>query len=92
MHLHFCKNVLGVRLQTQNAFIYGELGRSTLTNHNKLQMIKYWFKILKSNDTRYIKNIYNIMLRDLDNRPGKNNWAKSIKLYFGKFRFYSCLA
>jgi len=27
IHMHFCKSILGVRSQTNNNFIYGELGR-----------------------------------------------------------------
>ena len=30
VHLQFCKQLLGVRQQTQNTFIYGELGRHPL--------------------------------------------------------------
>ena len=30
VHLQFCKQVLGLRSQTQNTFVYGELGRYPL--------------------------------------------------------------
>ena len=30
IHIHFCKHILGVRGQTQNNFVYGELGRTSL--------------------------------------------------------------
>jgi len=30
-HVHFCKNILEGRGETQNNFVYGELGR---TSHN----------------------------------------------------------
>jgi len=33
IHVQCCKQILGVRKQTQNNFIYGELGRSTIKNH-----------------------------------------------------------
>ena len=32
-HLQFCKHLLGVRIQTQNNFVYGELRRVPLRNH-----------------------------------------------------------
>lgn len=47
---------------------------------------------MNTNDTRYIKTMYYVMLRDLDYRPDIYNWAKSIKTYFGQFRFLSCFA
>ena len=31
-HLQFCKHLLGVKIQTQNNFIYGELGRVSVRN------------------------------------------------------------
>jgi len=30
IHMHFCKSILGVRSQTNNNFVYGELGRYPL--------------------------------------------------------------
>ena len=30
LHLHFCKQILGVKKSTQNDFVYGELGRTQL--------------------------------------------------------------
>ena len=32
IHLRFCKQLLGVRVQLQNNFIYRELGRTSLRN------------------------------------------------------------
>ena len=32
-HLQLCKQLLGVKIQTQNNFVYGELGRVPLRNH-----------------------------------------------------------
>ena len=41
IHIRFCKHVLGVRLQTQNNFVYGELGRYPLTIKRLVKMMKY---------------------------------------------------
>lgn len=88
VHLHFCKNLLGVRLQTQNSFIYGELGRTPLKNDRIIRVVKYWFKLLKCDNTKYVKKIYNMMLNDIDRLPNKKCWAKSIKTLFENLGFY----
>ena len=41
VHLQFCKKLLGVKQCTQNDFIYGELGRTSLTVERHLRIIKY---------------------------------------------------
>ena len=79
IHLHFCKNLLGVKKQTQNDFIYGELGRTTLLNKRVIHVIKYWLKIVQLEDMKYVKCIYNMMKSDLDSYPNIKNWAKSVK-------------
>jgi hypothetical protein len=40
IHLKFCKELLGVRSQTQNNFVYGELGRTPLKNKFYINVIK----------------------------------------------------
>ena len=51
VHLQFCKHFLGVKIQTQNNFIYEELGRLPVRNHRLFNIIRYWFKILQYDDT-----------------------------------------
>lgn len=58
VHLLFCKTLLGVIKGTQNDFIYGEFGRRTsLLVKRQYFIIKYWFKILNRNESKYIKYI-----------------------------------
>ena len=40
IHLQFCKQVLGLRSQTQNTFIYGELGRYPLKLMRVIRVVK----------------------------------------------------
>ena len=54
VHLQFCKRLLGVKKTTQNDFIYGELGRTSCITKRYILIIKYWFKILLSEDVKYI--------------------------------------
>ena len=79
VHLQFCKTMLGVKRTTQNDFVYGELGRCDLRTQRLVSIIKYWFKILISDDNKYIKGVYTMMLYDLDIKPNKQNWASSVK-------------
>ena len=79
VHLQFCKTLLGVKRTTQNDFVYGELGRLDLKHYRLISIIKYWFKILACDNTKYIKNVYSMMLNDLEVRQNKQNWASSVR-------------
>ena len=79
VHLQFCKRLLGVKKTTQNDFIYGELGRTTCIIRRYLLIIKFWFKILSSGSTKYIKLVYHMMLNDLDRNPALTNWASLLR-------------
>ena len=79
IQLHFCKQLLGVKRQTQNAFIYGELGRLPLQQRRYLSIIKYWLKITRCHETKYIKIVYNIMLTDLLRYPNRTSWVSNVK-------------
>ena len=79
VHLQFCKKVLGVKKNTQNDFVYGELGRTSFITHRYLIIIKYWLKVLKMSDVKYVKIVYNMMLSDFESTPNKINWASLVK-------------
>ena len=79
MHLQFCKGLLGVKKSTQNDFVYGELGRITLITKRYVSIIKYWFKILRSSENKYINFTYKIMFSDLERRPNATSWAPLVK-------------
>ena len=84
MHMQFCKQILGVKRQTQNGFIYGELGRLPLSQYRIYAIIKYWLKILRARETKYVKYCYDMMLNDLELHPHKNNWASDVKQVLDK--------
>ena len=50
LHLKFCKSILGVKLNTCNAAVYSELGRYPLFIKRYEQIIKYWLKIIHSDN------------------------------------------
>lgn len=88
VHLQFCKKLLGVKRSTQNDFVYGELGREPLQNKIFCLIISYWFKILTVADNKYIKYMYQLMLRDIENKPNTINWASKLKLLLSTLGFY----
>ena len=50
--LHFCKNILGVKKTTQTDGVYGELDRMPLQNMRLYCIIKFWIKILHTNENK----------------------------------------
>ncbi len=88
IHLKFCKRLLGVKLCTQNDFIYGELGRTTLQTNRFYNIIKYWFKVIGSSERKYINIIYKMMLNDIVERPNKTNWASHVKELLASLGFH----
>ena len=79
LHMKFCKTILGVKKSTQNDFIYGELGRRTMLCNRQICIIKYWFKILSSNENKYVRKVYKMMLNDININPNKVNWASLLR-------------
>ena len=84
IHTRFCKQVLNVKLQTPNNFIYGELGWLPLKELRLLYIIKFWLKITRADDRKYIERMYNQMLYDADYSTNRNNWASKVKKIFYK--------
>ena len=66
------KSILCVKSSTSNMAVYGELDRFPLYISRYVRVIKYWIKLMKS-DNVLIKELYldNIMMADV-NRGLKN--------------------
>ena len=62
LHLSFFKRVLNVRKSTSNYMVYFELGRFPLYINRYYRMLKYWFKILKTENC-ILKNCYVFLFR-----------------------------
>ena len=78
IHLDFCKNVLNVKGCTPNIMIYFELGRYPLVYERTYRMIKYWFKLIKT-DNCILHTMYNEIKCSC---IYKNNWVFSVKKTF----------
>ena len=80
VHLSICKKLLGVKKLMQNDNIYGEFGRISYQTKMYFIIIKYWFKILSAHNNKYIKMVYELLLRDTELLPKKFNRASLVPL------------
>ena len=79
IHIHFCKHILGVRGQTQNNFVYVELGRTSLKSRRVVNVIRYWLTFVQLDNTMCVKKMYSLMYRNIDNNPTHLSWASNVK-------------
>ena len=86
-HMSFCKRMLGIKQSTQNDFVHGELGRMDYQSLRYINIIKFWIKVTHTEEQRYIKLTYNMMLRDLELHPNKQNWASMVKHLLSRLGF-----
>ena len=78
VHLRFCKRILGVKISTQNDFIYGELGRMPLYKMRLINIVKYWLKIVHGLKCQYVNVCYQLGLQNLNER-NTTGWTKSVR-------------
>ena len=71
-HTRFIKKTLDVKSTTNKSMIYAESGRFPLASDIKLQIIKYWLKNLRMENTSYVKLVYNEMFQN----PAKHELIK----------------
>ena len=76
IHLKFCKKILNVKLSTSNVGVYGDLGRYPLYISRYVRMLKYWFKLLYT-DNCVLRTIFDVSQYDC--ALGKKNWVQNIK-------------
>lgn len=76
IHLKFCKRLLNVRCSTSTFGVYGELGRYPLYVTRYIRIIKYWCKLIIT-DNIILQTVYNQALSDC--KRGRTNWVASVK-------------
>ena len=79
VHLQFYKRLLGVKKCTQNDFVYGELGRTSLRCQRLNNIVKDWIKIVNSSEQKYVKIIYNLLYNDMLDKPTCVNWCTLLR-------------
>ena len=58
VHTKFLQFILGVKKSTNLSALYGELARTPFSVTQKINMIKYWIKILQQNNISLLKQVY----------------------------------
>ena len=74
IHLNFCKKVLGVNNKATTCMVYGELGRFPLVLCRKIRILKYWAKLVSSENV-LMKTMYNHMFNSMFNK----SWIVSVR-------------
>ena len=82
LHIKFCKRILGVRQQTPNIAVLGELGRFPLSVISKQRSIIYWTKIMRKTSSLELK-IFNEQCL-LNNN---NIWAGKMLMFINSLGF-----
>ena len=85
VHLQYCKKILGLKWNTVNNIVYCELGRTNTRCIRYKRIVNYWLKIMKCDDTRFTKIVYNVLLADAER--GKHNWVSMLKNVLQMFGF-----
>lgn len=67
IHTKFLRKVLGVNKSTNLIGLYGELGRIPLYIMRKVNMVRYWIKLLRSNENKITKQVYQMLRQDANN-------------------------
>ena len=67
----FCRNVLTEKKSTVNMMIYSELGRFPLLINRKISVVKYWLRLLKT-DNCILKTLYADMLPNCNLNDNEN--------------------
>ena len=77
VHTTRIKRFLNVPVHCSNLTLYSETGRFPLSIILKIKSLKYWFRLLKLDNTRISKRAYEMLL--LASEQGSENWVSQIK-------------
>ena len=72
-----CKRFMCAKQNACNYFVLGECARYPMYITSTKRCLKYWFKILSMDDSRFVKKCYHMML--MDDLNGKSNWVSSLR-------------
>ena len=78
----FAKHILERRGETENNFVYSELGRTSLKSRQAVNVIRYWF------NTKYVKNRFSLTYRKGENSPNHISWASNVNMLLQSIDLY----
>ena len=85
IHYNYCKYFLGVKRNTPNAAVLGELGRTPIFIYTFIRCVKWWFKLLSMSNDRIAKHSYILLCRE--DQRGKVNWVTHIRNILNRYGF-----
>ena len=88
VHTQFCKRLLNVKITTQTDLVYSELGRYSLQCHRYFRIVKFWFKIIYSDESKFIKHTYKQLLADCEHNRNVKNWAAHVRTLLSNLGFH----
>lgn len=77
VHMKYRKKILGIKLQTPNFAVLGELGRFSFKTLFKERVLKYWLKIISRPDSIMYKHFYS--QDGIIESQKCNAWCKFVK-------------
>ena len=80
-----CKRFMCAKQKAPNFAVLGDCARYPLYIESYRRSLKYWLKIIKMQNSRYIKKCYNMML--IDDSQGFTNWVTNIRLLLERHGF-----
>ena len=84
IHLKFCKTILKVKSSTCSLGVYGDLGRYPLYIQRYVRIIKFWCRIVSS-DNILVSYFYKNMVESCS--KGAKNWASNVKSLLDTYGF-----
>jgi hypothetical protein len=70
------KRILGCRQKTADDVILGELGWWRMRGRRDMLRLRYWGKIMRMSNDRWVKKIYRMTRREYE-RNGSKNWCEA---------------
>ena len=80
VYLEYLKRISKVKQSTPNMMVYSELGRMSMIIKRKTRIIKYWIKLLHTNNS-ILQHIYkdNLDRISCDNANMQSSWLYGVK-------------
>ncbi len=77
IHLRYIKSTFHVKMSSCTQALYAESGRFPLTVRQKVQALKYWYRILTLNESHVVRKAYNSLFEMY--QLGQENWCLHIR-------------
>ena len=85
IHKKFMKRILNLNITANDAAVYGELGRFSLITERYVKIVKYWFKLVNTNNC-ILSACYKYLLDDCI-RNNSINWVSLVRETLCKYGF-----